>query len=129
MLNFCKGKSDNVSINFVERIDTLILELEKSEECKLIYNKLSDYYAEIERSLPGDKKCLTMRIDDTITDLLILYEDYFYQHGYNDYIYFNGKFGFKKIIRKIVSCLIKYLGGYHDYTRGKDNNINFKNKF
>jgi hypothetical protein len=58
MLNFCKGKSDNVSINFVERIDTLILELEKSEECKLIYNKLSDYYAEIERSLPGDKKCL-----------------------------------------------------------------------
>lgn len=69
----------------MERLDKLILSLEETKECKYAYNKLDKCYEAIKQYLPDDlKNKMINNIDDTITELFILYGEHFYKQGYND---------------------------------------------
>ena len=67
-----------------DKLDKLVLKLEATKECKNANEKLDSLYEAIGAFLPVDKKKLIFDVDDCFTEILIMYEDYFYKNGYQD---------------------------------------------
>ena len=67
-----------------DKLDKLVLKLEATKECKNANEELDSLYEAIRAFLPEDKKKLTFDIDDCLTEILIMYEEYFYKNGYKD---------------------------------------------
>lgn len=67
-----------------DKLNKLVLKLEATKECKNANNKLDSLYDAIGAFLPEDKKKLIFEVDDCFTEILIMYEDYFYKNGYQD---------------------------------------------
>lgn len=67
-----------------KKLDKLVLKLEATKKCKHAYKKLDNLYEAVGAFLPEDKKKLTFDIDDCFTEILIIYEEYFYKNGYKD---------------------------------------------
>lgn len=86
--NNLKKYSLNVSepkTNYLMRyLDDLVVELESTEEHKKIIENTNAYIEEIKSNLPDHKKGLAMKLDDSYTELLVLYEEYFYKKGFID---------------------------------------------
>ncbi|MCX7746909.1 MAG: hypothetical protein N2645_08460 [Clostridia bacterium] len=68
---------------YFDRIDKIITEIEATSECKEVNKKIKQYFTEIQKYLPKDKKNLTVLIDDCITEMLIIYEK-LYDSGFVD---------------------------------------------
>lgn len=83
-INGCKINLKDIR-NIADRLDELILSLEKTERCEYAYKKLDNYYEILRQYLPDELKVkLVNDMDDAITELFILYADHFYKHGHND---------------------------------------------
>lgn len=67
-----------------KKLDKLVLKLEATKECRHTYKKLDGLYEAVGGFLPEDKKKLIFDIDDCFTEILIMYEEYFYKNGYKD---------------------------------------------
>lgn len=67
-----------------KKLDKLVLKLEDTKENKYANKKLDSLYEAVGAFLPEDKKKLTFDIDDCFTEILIMYEEYFYKNGYKD---------------------------------------------
>ncbi|MCX7749468.1 MAG: hypothetical protein N2645_21635 [Clostridia bacterium] len=65
------------------RIDKLVENIENSYECKEINKRIKKYFQEILSYLPVEKKILTVRIDDCMTEMLIIYQK-LYDSGFID---------------------------------------------
>ncbi|MCX7748255.1 MAG: hypothetical protein N2645_15415 [Clostridia bacterium] len=66
-----------------KRVDKIIEEIEKSNECKEVNSRIKRYFSEIKKYLPEEKKLLTVRIDDCITEMLVIYQK-LYENGLMD---------------------------------------------
>lgn len=81
---------DEVSINIndsndlAERMDELILDIENTDVCRREYNALRVYMEEINAYLPEGRKNLVVKLDDCFTNILVLFEEFFYKNGYYD---------------------------------------------
>lgn len=95
--------------SIIERLNELNISLESTKEVKRAYSELDGYYESIKHYLPDNLKHKLMNdMDDTITDLLILYEEYFYKHGYNDckkHVTIFNKF---LSCFKNITCILRY---------------------
>lgn len=67
-----------------KKLDKLVLKLEDTKECKNANKKLDSLYEAIGAFLPEDKKKLVFDVDDCFTEILIMYEDFYYKNGYID---------------------------------------------
>ena len=84
-----------------DKLNKLVLRLEATKECKNSNKKLDSLYETIGAFLPEDKKKLIFEVDDCFTEILIMYEDYFYKNGYQDGQRSNG------LLRRIFSSLYR----------------------
>jgi hypothetical protein len=85
-----------------KRIDTLILKLEQSKECRLAYRKLNEYLRLIKERLGDNDSKIVMNLDDCFTEILIMFEEFFYVQGYKD--------GARSelVVKKLASCLNRH---------------------
>lgn len=67
-----------------DKLNELVLKLEATKECKNANEKLESLYETIGAFLPEEQKKLIFEVDDCFTEILIMYEDYFYKNGYQD---------------------------------------------
>lgn len=70
--------------SLLKYFDDLVKSLESTEEYKRKDKIYNFYLKEIKNCLPINKKELSSRLDDCYTEILILYQEYFYKHGYCD---------------------------------------------
>jgi hypothetical protein len=87
-------KEIQVNINYIKalakRLDSLEVAIEKTNAYKQSRARLDIFYKEINQHLPEEKHNLTMKLDDLFIEVVILYEEYFYKHGYYDGRKFKG---------------------------------------
>lgn len=69
---------------YFNRICDLEQIVTKDEQYRLINDDLKTVFKKIQALLPEDKQNLASEAEDCFTELLMLYEEYFYKYGYSD---------------------------------------------
>lgn len=87
----------------MNRIDELILKIQNTREYEQKYKNLDNYYGKIRERLKGRDGRLISDMDDCFTDILIMFEEYFYVTGYNDGIRSKGLF--ERLVSKIKNIM------------------------
>ncbi len=94
------------NIKLTSYLDDLVETLEKEDNLVNQNREFDYYFNQIRRLLPDYNKDLLVKLDDSYTSILILYQEFFYIRGYKDALKDQNilsriKFGKAKNIKKL----------------------------
>ncbi|MDP4180124.1 MAG: hypothetical protein Q8942_03425 [Bacillota bacterium] len=65
-------------------LNDLVVELENTNNLKQANKNFDIYFREIRKILPKEKTNLLIKLDDSYTAILLMYQEYFYKQGFKE---------------------------------------------